>query len=248
LKRVGADYIRVHYDAKAFPAHPALERLVRERMVSDMAKLKKVPSEKDIRLAYLQTEYNLGRISLFNRDRIESKNPQKIRAAALSVAAHLTDAQAIAMKTAPRLYDRYMRFEPGVLEAEGITLYLMENDPVKTKEYHRIYQRDWRSPNQFCATWKKMGGDPLSLTWIMSCRFFQPKRRAGCPETAREYNAVRDLAMLALNLKENNVMGPDGRPYSPQSIVKEFLHVEKRVAPYRLRPSRAFWRPTCSTG
>jgi len=231
LKRVGADYIRVHLESKPYPA---LETLVRERMVRDMAKLHKTPSDKDIRLAYLQTEYNLGRIALFNRNGVEATDPARIRQAALKVAAHLTDVQSIAQMEAPVVYARYMKFEPGILEVEGILRYLLENDSAKSREYNRIFLDGLRTAESIRRGLDRDGGrlSPAYIDYVMS--LFPAETTRGMTDAAKEYNALRDLAMLSLNLGINHVLTPDGQPYTPQEIMRELLLVKKRVADYRL--------------
>jgi len=234
LERIGADYIQQFSDAQKFPADMTLYNLVRDRMTEDLKKFNKTPSEKDLRLAYLQTEYNLGRIALFNRTKVQSKDMGEIRAAALSVARELNTVQNIARSLAPKLYDTHMKMEPGVLEVEGIMLYLLEGQPERKAEYLRVFR-------DVLKTSESIAGDMARGRWKMPEAYTQhvlsllpPALVADMTPKAQEYNVLRDLAMLHLNIQKNAIVKADKTPLTFRETVDALLAVRERVKGLRV--------------
>lgn len=234
LDRIGADYIQRFSSAANFPADPALYDIVRDRMTEDLKKFNKKPTEKDLRLAYLQTEYNLGRIALFNRNKVESKDLGAIRAAALSVARELSAVQSIAKSLAPRLYESHMKMEPGVLEVEGIMLYLLQGEPERKAEYLRVFRDVLKTSEAILA-------DMAQNKWAVSDAYSQhvlsllpPTLVAEMSPKAKEYNVLRDLSMLQMNIQLNGIKKADGKPYAFKEIMEALLAVKARVAGLRV--------------
>lgn len=234
LERIGADYIQQFSDAQKFPADMTLYNLVRDRMTADLKKFNKTPSEKDLRLAYLQTEYNLGRIALFNRTKVQSKDMGEIRAAALSVARELNTVQNIARTLAPKLYDTHMKMEPGVLEVEGIMLYLLEGQPERKTEYLRVFR-------DVLKTSEAIAADMARARWKMPEAYTQhvlsllpPALVADMTPKAQEYNVLRDLAMLHLNIQKNAIVKADKTPFTFRETVDALLAVRERVKGLRV--------------
>ncbi|MBL0348941.1 MAG: hypothetical protein IPP68_01000 [Elusimicrobia bacterium] len=234
LERIGAEYIQQYSDPAKFPADPALYALVKDRMTEDLKKFNKKPSDKDLRLAYLQTEYNLGRIAYFNRAKVETKNMAEIRTAALSVARELSTIQSIAKSLAPRLYESHMKMEPGVLEVEGIMLYLLQGEPERKTEYLRVFRDVLKSSEAILA-------DMAQNKWAVSDAYTQhvlsllpPALVADMSPKAKEYNVLRDLSMLQLNIQLNGIKKADGRPYTYKETMEALLAVKARVAGLRV--------------
>ncbi|HNA59604.1 MAG TPA: hypothetical protein PLT11_00905, partial [Elusimicrobiota bacterium] len=234
LDRIGADYIQRFSDPAKFPVDSALYNIVRDRMTEDLKKFNKKPTDKDLRLAYLQTEYNLGRIALFNRHKVESKDLDAIRAAALSVARELSTVQSIAKSLAPRLYESHMKMEPGVLEVEGIMLYLLQGEPDRKVEYLRVFRDVLKTSEAILA-------DMAKNKWTVSDAYSQhvlsllpPALVADMSPKAKEYNVLRDLSMLQMNIQLNGIKKADGKPYAFKEIMDALLAVKARVAGLRV--------------
>jgi hypothetical protein len=234
LERIGADYIQQYSDAQKHPADAALYNLVKDRMTEDLKKFNKTPSEKDLRLAYLQTEYNLGRIALFNRTKVQSKDMGEIRAAALSVARELATVQSLAQSLAPTLYTTHMKMEPGVLEVEGIMLYLLEGQPERKAEYLRVFR-------DVLKTSESIAGDMARRGWKIADAYTQhvlsllpPALVADMTPKAQEYNVLRDLAMLHLNIQKNDIVKANRAPYTYQETMRALLEVRARVKDLRV--------------
>ena len=234
LERIGADYIQQFSDAAKHPVDATLYGLVKDRMTEDLKKFNKTPSEKDLRLAYLQTEYNLGRIALFNRTKVQSKDMGEIRAAALSVARELATVQTLAQSLAPTLYGTHMKMEPGVLEVEGIMLYLLEGQPERKAEYLRVFRDVLKTSESIAADMARRG-------WKISDAYTQhvlsllpPALVADMTPKAQEYNVLRDLAMLHLNIQKNEIVKADRTPYTYQETMRALLGVRERVKDLRV--------------
>jgi hypothetical protein len=234
LERIGADYIQQFSDAAKHPVDATLYGLVKDRMTEDLKKFNKKPSEKDLRLAYLQTEYNLGRIALFNRNKAQSKDMGEIRAAALSVAKEIAAVQTLARSLAPTLYDTHMKMEPGVLEVEGIMLYLLEGQSERKAEYLRVFR-------DVLKTSEAIAGDMARGRWKMPEAYTQhvlsllpPALVADMTPKAQEYNVLRDLAMLHLNIQKNAIVKADKTSFTFRETVDALLAVRERVKGMRV--------------
>lgn len=234
LELIGADYIEQFSDPAQFPADTALFDLVQNRMTEDMKKYKKTPSEKDLRLAYLQTEYNLGRIALFNRTKAQSKDMAEIRAAGLAVAHELAEIQKVAQSLAPDLYGSHMKLEPGALEVEGLMLYLLHDNPTHQSEYWRVLQDVLKTSESILQDMSKNG-------WTLSENYRQHVLSllptdlvADMSPMAKEYNVLRDLALLHLNMQKNAIVKADGKTHTYKETMEALLAVKDRVDGFRL--------------
>ena len=157
LDRIGADYIQRFSDPAKFPVDSALHNIVRDRMTEDLKKFNKNPRTGPPS-GLPPNRPQPGLIALSTATSRIQRPGTRFRAATLSVARELSTVQSIAKSLAPRLYESHMKMEPGVLEVEGIMLYLLQGELDRKVEYLQVFRDVLKTSEAILADMAKTNG------------------------------------------------------------------------------------------